>query len=72
MNKVLFTDYEFNYLGFDISIYPSTSFELTISIFDPLHGVKVFRCPSVEITEDVMQFAMGKVREQIANDEEMQ
>lgn len=68
----LFTEYDFNYLGFEIAIYPSGSpTQLTILIHDSLKGTQTFSYFSKEITEDVMQFAMGKVSEQIANDEEM-
>jgi hypothetical protein len=68
--KFLFTRHDFNYLGFEVSIYPSSQEGiLSISIYDPLQGGKIHSYKSEQITAMVMDFAMNKVHEVIASDE---
>jgi hypothetical protein len=68
--RIIFNQYDFNYLGFEVSIYPSSQKGmLTILVNDPLRGTKIHSYESEQITAIVMDFAMNKVREVIAHDE---
>ncbi len=68
--RIIFNQYDFNYLGFEVSIYPSSQKGmLTILVNDPLRGTTIHSYESEQITAMAMDFAMNKVREVIAHDE---
>ncbi len=70
--KILLTEYSFTHLGFDVDVYSCVDpSKLTVSISDPLHGVEIFHYPAIQITADLMKFAIDRIQEKISKDEEV-